>query len=253
MSSASAHYADLLAPIYMWMIGGTEGSFALGRSDLAAVIDQRGLAVDLGAWFGMHSVPLARAGWRVIAVDSSPILLAELEAVTEGLPVTTRCENLLAFDEALAPGEYADLVLCMGDTLTHLETQDQVVQLSQKVAGSLSAHDRFMATFRDYSCLPSGNARFIPVRADDRRILICFLEEFDEYVKVSDILHERAGDTWSTKVSSYRKLRVAPEFMRKIFLAAGLRTVIEQRPRGMGKRPGNYRIALPAARRPISN
>ena len=233
MSSVAEHYAKLLAPVYAWMAGGTDAAFAIGESDLAPVVGKPGLAVDLGAGFGMHSVPLARAGWRVVAIDSSPILLDQLAAAAAGLPIVTHCGDLLDFADALAAGERPDLMLCMGDTLTHLESLDQVAALCRRVASQLSASGRFLATFRDYTRLPSGNARFIPVRADEHRVLTCFLEEFDDYVQVHDVLHERAADTWTTNVSSYRKLRLAPDALRQMFSAAGLRAVIEPGPRGM--------------------
>ena len=72
MSSVAAHYEALLAPVYLWMAGGIDNALALGASDLAGFAGPGGLAVDLGAGFGMHAIPLARAGYRVLAIDSSP-------------------------------------------------------------------------------------------------------------------------------------------------------------------------------------
>ena len=68
MSSVPEHYANLLAPVYSWMLGGPEAAFALGESDLASLLPGPGFAVDLGAGIGMHAIPLARAGWRVLAI-----------------------------------------------------------------------------------------------------------------------------------------------------------------------------------------
>jgi SAM-dependent methyltransferase len=233
MSSASEHYSNLLAPIYTWMVGGADAALALGESDLADVPRRGGLAVDLGAGFGMHAVPLARAGWRVLAIDSSAALLGELSALATDLPVVTRCGDLMRFAEHLAPGERADLVLCMGDTLTHLESKESVAELSRLVASRLSPGGRFVATFRDYSRLPVGESRFIPVRADENRILTCFVEEFEDHVQVHDMLHERAAEKWKMKVSSYRKLRLAPEEVRGLFQTAGLRCEVGPGARGM--------------------
>jgi SAM-dependent methyltransferase len=233
MSSVVEHYENLLAPVYTWMLGGSEAAFALGESDLASVLPSGQFAIDLGAGFGMHTIPLARAGWRILAIDSSPTLLDQLSGCANGLSVSARCGELLRFAEYLPPGERADVILCMGDTLTHLETPDAIPALSRTVAACLVPGGRFVATFRDYSRLPSGEARFIPVRADEHRILTCFLEEFGDYVQVHDLLHERVRDTWITRVSSYRKLRLEPEAVRQIFLAAGLRASVEPGPRGM--------------------
>ena len=72
MATVTEHYAAHLAPIYLWMAGGMEAALTAGSTDLAAVLPGAGLAVDLGAGFGMHSIPLARGGYQVVAVDSSP-------------------------------------------------------------------------------------------------------------------------------------------------------------------------------------
>jgi hypothetical protein len=233
MSSVVEHYENLLAPVYTWMVGGSEAAFAAGQADLDAILRGGNFAIDLGAGFGMHTIPLSRSGWRVLAIDSSPVLLRQLTASAQGLQVSVHCGDLLGFAGLLSTDEHPDLILCMGDTLTHLETADAVVALSRAVAACLSPRGRFVATFRDYSRLPSGEARFIPVRADEHRILMCFLEEFDSYVQVYDLLHERTHSTWATKVSSYRKLRLSPEAAREAFLAAGLRATIAPGPRGM--------------------
>jgi hypothetical protein len=155
------------------------------------------------------------------------VLLGQLAASIQGSQVTVRRGDLLAFPDYLPVGARPDLILCMGDTLTHLESPDDLVALSRAVATHLSPGGRFVATFRDYSRLPSGEARFIPVRADEHRILTCFLEEHDDYVQVYDLLHERTDDGWTSKVSSYRKLRLAPERVRHAFSTAGLSVTIE--------------------------
>ncbi len=233
MSSVSEHYAELLAPVYSWMVGGAEAAFVVGESELASLLPVSGFAVDLGAGFGMHAIPLARAGWRVLAIDSSSHLLSELKASAAGLPVSAHCDELLAFAKHLSPGERADLVICMGDTLTHLNSLDSVTELSRSVAGCLARGGRFIATFRDYTRLPSGTACFIPVRSDQHRVLMCFLEESGDHVQVHDVLHERAAESWTTRVSSYRKLRLQPDTAAEIFAAAGLRSRLEAGPRGM--------------------
>ena len=99
----------------------------------------------------------------------------------------------------------------MGDTLTHLPEHTNVDFLIQEVAESLARGGRFVLSFRDYSEPLLDERRFIPVRSDERRILMCFLEYEEDSVVVHDILHERAGDAWDTKVSSYRKLRLSPD------------------------------------------
>jgi SAM-dependent methyltransferase len=234
MASAEAHYATLLAPIYSWMAGGIEAACAQGAADVAFLCpapSTHALAVDLGAGFGMHAVPLAKAGYDVVAIDQSEVLLGELRSICDGLAVRTVQADLLAFQAVLtAPPA---LVLCMGDTLTHVEDAAQVERLFADVGRSLAARGRFVATFRDYSALPAGDARFIHVRSDPRRIHTCFLEERSQHVAVTDVLHERVGETWQMRVSSYLKLRLSPEWVMQALARAGLAGHLDRGPRGM--------------------
>jgi SAM-dependent methyltransferase len=233
MSSVAAHYETLLAPVYLWMAGGIDNALALGASDLAGFAGRGGLAVDLGAGFGMHAIPLARAGYRVLAIDSSPYLIEQLRSFSKGLDVEAVVSDLMQFPEHLPPNQKADLVLCMGDTLTHLPDETAVAELGQRVAVSLAPGGRFVATFRDYTTLPTGNARFIPVRSDANRIHTCFLEEQADHVLVHDLLYEKQGDRWSMQVSNYNKLRLSPAAVCRTFQSVGLTASVVAGPRGM--------------------
>ncbi len=233
MSSVASHYESHLAPIYLWMAGGIEHALSLGSSDVSALLGNPGVAVDLGAGFGMHSIPLARAGFEVLAVDASQLLLAELHRHAVGLPVTTIQADLLEFAGGLR--RRVDLILCMGDTLTHLQSLRQVERLMREVARSLRPGGQFVATFRDYRDLPLGDRRFIPVRSDSDRIHVCFLEATPTRVLVHDIIHERVHDAWSMKVGSYRKLRLSPDAVVRAAKGAGMRCHTEPGPRGMVK------------------
>ncbi len=231
MTSVRNHYESHLAPIYLWMAGGLEHALAMGASDVADFVDRPGYAVDLGAGFGMHSIPLAQSGFRVLGVDSSTHLLSELRKHSEGLDVETVEGDLLDFASHLSGP--ADLILCMGDTLTHLRSHDELQGLLRAVADSLRPGGRFVATFRDYRALQTGDARFIPVRSDADRILTCFLEERAEHVLVHDVIHERVDGSWTMRVSSYEKLRLSPLAVTQSAEAAGMRCSTEAGPRGM--------------------
>lgn len=233
MSSVEEHYDALLAPVYTWMVGGAEAAFGTGHAELAALVPEGSLAVDLGAGFGMHAIPLARLGWRVIAFDSSPLLLQQLAQSAQGLRIETHCADLVNFETVLRHAESPELIVCMGDTLTHLHSAELIARLLGSIGSRLCGGGRFIATFRDYTKLPLGDSRFIPVRADERRILTCFLEDEGEHVRVHDLLHESVAGTWQTKVSSYRKLKLHPQAVLAACQAAGMRAAIEQGPRGM--------------------
>jgi hypothetical protein len=121
----------------------------------------------------------------------------------------------------------------MGDTLTHLQTQQQVEDLFVQVARILAPGGLFAITFRDYTAAACGDSRFIAVRSDDSRIHTCFLEAQESHMIVHDIVHERSDMAWRMNVSSYRKLRLGAQWTTAALHRAGLTPAVSAGPRGM--------------------
>jgi SAM-dependent methyltransferase len=231
VATAQQHYDELLAPIYVWMAGGLQSALEKGARDIAMFVPGAGLAIDLGAGFGMHAIPLSRGGYHVVAIDSSRHLLDVLRAESVGLSIGVVEDDLLDFRRHIqAP---ASLIVCLGDTLTHLAELADVERLCSDIATSLEPGGRVMLTFRDYSRPPDGVKRFIHVHSDADRIHTCFLEHKGERMNVHDIVHERDGAKWGMKVSSYPKLRLAPSAVAEMLRGAGLATTVDVDPRGM--------------------
>jgi 2-polyprenyl-3-methyl-5-hydroxy-6-metoxy-1,4-benzoquinol methylase len=214
MSTATEHYEYHLAPVYVWMAGGPHAALQDGDAEIDALnlpLAPGETVLDLGAGFGMHAIPLARKGVRVTAIDTSAALLHTLEVLRGDLPVQAIRDDLLCFDKHMT--EAPSVIFCMGDTITHLPDHAAVERLIEQVASALPPEGTFVLSFRDYTVPLTGDRRFIPVRNSGSRILTCFLEYEREFVIVHDILHERAADSWQTRVSHYRKLRLPPELL----------------------------------------
>jgi 2-polyprenyl-3-methyl-5-hydroxy-6-metoxy-1,4-benzoquinol methylase len=234
-TTVADHYLKHLGPVYTWMAGDLGAAIARGGLELDALsltADGVATAVDLGAGFGMHAIPLARRGYSVVAIDSYEPLLRELAAQAGSLAVRTVTADLRDFRRHVK--EAADVITCMGDTLTHLPTHESVATLFREVASSLKRGGVFAATFRDYDSAPlHGESRFILVRADDERVLTCFLEYADTTVTVHDILHQRENGVWQLRTSSYPKLRLAPQWVIEQLGSLGLRVRRDTAPGGM--------------------
>lgn len=234
MNAVTDHYAQLLAPIYLWMAGGPRQALDLGTADLSTLglgTSRDTAAIDLGSGFGMHAIPLARLGYAVTAIDSSAVLLNELRRLGDGLEIRAIEDDLLNFTAHIVTAP--TLILCMGDTLTHLSSPGDVELLCSGVAASLAPNGRFVTTFRDYTRPARGDARFIPVRSDADRIHTCFLEEEPDRVLVHDIVHERQGETWAMHISHYPKLRLSPDVVVRSLETHGLNVTRGQGSRGM--------------------
>ena len=177
------------------------------------------MAIDLGAGHGLQTVSLANLGFTVYAVDFNQHLLSELNARTKGMTVRTILANIV--NTAQYNTLHPELITCMGDTLTHLESVQQVNTLFGEWNSMLPEGGRLVLSFRDLTQELKNEERFIPVRAEDERIHTCFLEYFPGYVRVFDLLLEKQNGEWIQKVSSYQKLRMGIEQVKIMLTAAG--------------------------------
>ncbi|MEE4607003.1 MAG: class I SAM-dependent methyltransferase [Desulfobacteraceae bacterium] len=222
MASVKEHYDSLLASCYSWMCGGSD----LKLKENRAFFRDHGIrpalsaaAVDLGSGAGFQTIPLAEAGFEVTAIDVSSELLAQLKQTAGKLPIRTVQADLLNFTE-YSP-EKIELIVCMGDTLTHLKVLADVKELIHRVYGALAQGGLLILGFRDMTVELTQLDRFIPVRSDSKRIFTCFLEYEKNHVKVHDIVYEKTDDQWKMKNSYFRKLRISSQWVREHLSKAG--------------------------------
>ncbi len=229
MSEVQDHYSNLLAKHYTWMFG---TSFATKVAEQRAILEDalkpiadssgRGLAVDLGSGPGFQTFALSEMGYSpVLAVDTSTSLLDELRSHQGNLPVQTIYSDLLKLSEFVSPAT-AQVIVCMGDTITHLGSKDAVEELLLLVHDALIPGGRFVLSYRDLSAEATGLDRFIPVCADERKVMTCFLE-FDrpDAVLVHDLVYSREGLQWLLEKSSYRKLRLPIDWLEDAMVRVG--------------------------------
>lgn len=222
MPSVTDHYEQLLGGHYSWLFGGFEAKAAEHRQFFAAQgisPHGSGVARDLGCGSGFQSIPLAQLGFRVLAVDLSSTLLAELASHTGDLHIDTIQDDVLQFPQYLSGP--VELCVCMGDTLTHLDSREMIAQLFQQVAKHLEPGGKLLLTFRDLSVELTDLDRFLPLRSESDKIFTCYLEYEPEHVKVHDLLYQRIAGQWILQKSFYRKCRVPLAWAKDTLQAAG--------------------------------
>lgn len=222
------HYEALLAEHYTWMFG---MPFEAKVAEQRQLLQRLGIrtarrdarAVDLGCGPGFQSLALAGLGFSVTAVDTSARLLDELRAHAGTHPIHAVQGDLLESARHAAAGSAA-VVVCMGDTLTHLDSRAAIARLFHDVARILEPGGAFVLTWRDLGTELHGTDRFILVNGDPDRVMTCFLEYTSEdVVIVHDLIHRREADgRWTLLRSSYPKLRLPASWVVAALEGAGL-------------------------------
>lgn len=217
------HYDRYLGNFYSWTVGDFTEKQALQEkffleNDVTPRLSR--VAFDLGSGHGINSIALANLGFTVRAIDFNHQLLEELKERIEHRSIEAVDAHLLEYLYAvrLRP----ELVVCMGDTLTHLSGPDQVEELIALSSQKLERGGKLIISYRELMNELTNEKRFILVNSDANRIHSCYLEYLPGYVKVFDVLLEREGNAWKQTVSWYPKLRIAVSRIISLFEKYGL-------------------------------
>jgi SAM-dependent methyltransferase len=235
VSSVREHYDGVLSPHYSRLLGDFDAKVA----EQHALLERLGvkasrpaaMAVDLGCGSGVHSIALARLGFRVLAVDFCRPLLAELRERAPGLPVEAVPGDFRDVEPLVPAG--ADVVVCMGDTLSHLEREADLPRLFAGVTTRLVAGGRYVLSFRDLGAELRDLDRFLPLCASDDVVMACMLEYEAHTVKVHDLIWVREQGSWTLRKGAYRKLRLTADVVTAHLVSAGFTVERHGAPGGM--------------------
>lgn len=216
------HYDNHLGNFYSWMTGDFRtraGEFKEFLTDNSIIPNVNKIAIDLGAGHGIQSIPLAELGFKVIAVDFNQQLLNELKLNANDLKISVVKDDIRKVGHFV---ENPELIVCCGDTLSHLNNKEEVENLIVDISNSLARNGKVIFSYRDYSVPLTGTDRYIPIKSDNKRILTCILDYENDFVNVTDLLYEKTNDSWKQKVSTYRKVRLLTSEIVNLIESNGL-------------------------------
>lgn len=218
------HYNNHLGNFYTWFTG----DFDKNKDSFKAFCIENDIkpydseyAIDLGAGNGIQTIALAELGFKVNAIDFNNQLIAELKSKIENYPIKVLNDDIRFVSKYSNP--QPGLILCCGDTIAHLDSIAEIQKIIKDSFAILTPKGRFILTFRDYSAELEDTNRFITVKSDKQRILTCFIEYFDEKLRVTDLLYEFENGRWIQKVSSYYKTRITRVLILELLKNSGFK------------------------------
>lgn len=226
--TAKEHYDNHLADFYEWMSGDFDTQQIIQQKffELRNILPHKNkTAIDLGAGHGLQSISLSKLGFDVIAIDLNKKLISDLNDRNKGHNIRTIESDIIDFKKYV---DKSGLIVCMGDTISHLDTFETLGKLIEDCYENLEENGQFVISFRDYGIVLTDAQRFIPVKSDGNRILTCILEYLEHHVKVTDLLYEKSPspNEWIQKVSSYMKLRLTHSNVTEILKSRGFKISI---------------------------
>ena len=141
---AHEHYRD--AALYDYEYRRRRADVTFYRELATKRLGGPGRVLELGAGSGRVTIPLARDGHEVVAIDQSKAMLARLRSRTESLPGAVR-SRITVVDGDLctfsAPGPKFPLVIAAFNVLEHLYTRGELAACLARVAAHLAPGGAF--------------------------------------------------------------------------------------------------------------
>jgi len=241
------HYDNHLSEHYSELFGGYWNNIdrnlrLFNESDIKPVSNS--IALDLGCGNGFQSIPLSIIGFEVFSVDSDGKLLDEFKHKlyeTNSLGNKLKSEIHLISDDIfdyLDKAEiFPELVVCMGDTVSHFESENRVLKMIEKSHDILKPGGKLVLSFRDYTDDIEDKERFIFLGGGKEIFFECFVEKEENgtRLKTYDIFHkwDEKCERWVSSISHYYKTILNSESIDTFAVNLGMEIDKSEKNRGM--------------------
>lgn len=217
----SSSFYNLLAPVYGDMTESTSRLAALGP-----VWDhlrhrwgfQR--VVDMGCGTGLHTRVLGERGCTVLGLDPSREMRDRAREFCASLPAV-RIEDGDFFSPLLAEGTPFDLLVCLGNTLPHLEDAGTLEDLFRYWLSCLAPGGRIMVQLLNYDRIQRDRERIVAVRRAGALLTVRFYDFTEPRLTFNILTIDESGERPKTELMSTTLLPLNAQELQAAALAAG--------------------------------
>lgn len=216
----SSTFYDRLAAVYDVM-NDWPARLAFELPWLDSTLTARGAqrVLDVACGTGQHVIALAQRGYVASGADGSAAMVtsAQHNAAVAGVAAGFVVSNLLELD-AHIDGVF-DAVLCLGNSLPHLLTQEQLVAALRQMRGRLVDSGLLILHNLNYDLRMQNRPRFFAASGNTHTLVWRFADYDDDGITFHTALFQWTGSGWTVEVNSARQ---------RPLLAADLRDALSQ-------------------------
>jgi glycine/sarcosine N-methyltransferase len=220
--SSIAGFYDWLAPEYDRMTG-FDQRFEREMPAFRQIVDRYGIrsAVDAGCGTGFLSVLLARLGITVTAADLSALMLQALEerAAASGLAIRVLASSFQDIGRQVSPP--VDAVFCLGNSLPHLLTEDDLRASLRSFAAALRSGGMLVLQTLNYDRILAVRERVQNVREVSGTIYVRFYDFEGELIRFNILTLSRKAGAIGTDLRSIVLRPVLKEPLLSLLVEAG--------------------------------
>jgi SAM-dependent methyltransferase len=217
-----AGFYNQLADDYDVMTG-FEQRFVTERPFFHLLVERYGIrrALDAGCGTGLHALLLAQLGVAVTAIDISPTMLDYV--ARHGKEMGLHIHTMQASFDTLAgkfPATF-DAIFCLGNTLAHLLTADELRTALSNFAAILVQDGVLIVQLVNFERLLRSKERIQSVKERGGKIFVRFYDFEPDGVRFNILKLERGGNSFRHTLQSLPLRAIRREELSEALLRSG--------------------------------
>jgi SAM-dependent methyltransferase len=164
--------------------------------------------LDTACGTGWHAITLAKKGYTAAGCDASPQMIEQARANSAKAQANVRFE-VAGFNQLNHFTETFDAVLCLGNSMPHLLSQEALVEAMQQMRGNLRRGGVLILQNLNYDMRMKKKPRFFAANGNDEALVWRFADYGPEFITFHTALFERKTEgahqesvSWSVQVNS---------------------------------------------------
>lgn len=159
--------------------------------------------LDIGCGTGNKTIHFAASGRKITGIDGDAAMIAEAQKKNSTPGITYKTMDMLLVDAAFEPGSF-DAVLCLGNTLVHLNGQREIERLLRKVAGLLTAGGVCIIQILNYERILGKRKLSLPILETENIHFSRFYAWQDEDLRfITHLVIKKTGQEISNNIPLY--------------------------------------------------